>query len=101
MTTGQLVFYAGIGLLGATVLLAVIFLIVRPKYKPENAVYTGGRTDGSTQRLRNGYPTERVTVRRDGPAKAENGLSGPQTEKTEILNEETDVLSDDHTTPLL
>lgn len=63
MTTGQLLFYAGIALLALTVILAVIFLIKKPVYHPENAVYTG--STGQTQKLRNGYPTDRLTIRRE------------------------------------
>lgn len=55
MTTGQLLFYGGVALLGLTVILAIIFFIADP---------------GRTQRLRNGYPTDRVTVRRDSPRHA-------------------------------
>ena len=35
MTTGQLVFYGGLALLGLTLLTAVIFLIKKPEYKPD------------------------------------------------------------------
>jgi len=94
MTTGQLIFYSGLALLGLTVLTAVIFIVKRPKYRPENAVYESAEA-GQTQRLRNGYPTERQTIRRDKPA----GASEPteliktgqetagffQAEETEIL----------------
>jgi len=38
MSMGQIVFYCGAGLLALTVILAIIFIIVKPKYKPENAV---------------------------------------------------------------
>lgn len=36
MTTGQMMFYAGTGLLGVTVLLAIVFAIKKPKYQPQN-----------------------------------------------------------------
>lgn len=75
MTTGQLMFYAGIGLFGLTVILAIVFMIKKPKYRPENAV--GG--DGQTVPLRNGYPTEPVTARYDvTKGAADNG--GGETE---------------------
>ncbi len=64
MTTGQLLFYGGVALLVLTVILAVIFIIAKPKYVPQTAAY-GGSDPGGTQRLRNGYPTDRVTVRRE------------------------------------
>ena len=65
MTTGQIVFYAGVALLGLTVLLAIVFLIKKPVYRPETAAASGG--DGATARLHNAYSTERVTIRRDAP----------------------------------
>ena len=34
MTTGQLLFYGGAALLAMTVLLAIIFIIKKPKYTP-------------------------------------------------------------------
>lgn len=65
MTTGQLVFYSGLALLGLTIITAIIFLIKKPKYMPENVVNekVGGRR---TQRRQNGYPTEREAIHRSG-----------------------------------
>lgn len=79
MTTGQLIFYSGLALLGLTVLIAIIFLVKKPKYIPENAVY-GNTGTGQTQRLRNGYPTERQTIRRDKSIKSAGS--------TELINTE-------------
>ena len=62
MTTGQLVFYSGVGLLALTVLLGVFFLVKKPKYIPEQAVYEPGAPQ-QTQKLRNGYPTDRGGTR--------------------------------------
>ena len=56
MTTGQMMFYAGAGLLGLTVLLAIVFAIKKPKYQPQNL--TG---ESVTAPMRNGYPTQEVT----------------------------------------
>ena len=96
MTTGQIVFYSGVGLLVLTVLTAFIFYIKKPQYLPENAAY-GGRGDGSTQKLRNGYSTERITKRWKKTA------SGPETEKmesvksTETLQETSQISSQTET----
>lgn len=63
MTTGQIVFFSGVALLVLTIILAIIFIIRKPKYIPGNAIYL--ETDKSTQKLRNGYPTDRLTIRRE------------------------------------
>lgn len=60
MTIGQLLFYGGAALLGLTVLLAIIFIVKKPKYTPESAA-SAGTDPGRTQNLRNGYPTDRMT----------------------------------------
>jgi len=66
MTTGQLVFCSGLILLGLTIITTIIFIVKKPQYHPENAAYSGA--DGkSTQKLRNGYPTDRLTIRRERP----------------------------------
>lgn len=87
MTTGQMVFYSGVGLFILTIIVALVFLIRRPKYIPEKAVY-GAAVSNATQRLRNGYPTEQVTIRRETvPADRE-------TQATELIgDEETELLS--------
>lgn len=81
MTTGQLLFYGGAALLGLTIILAIIFLIKRPKYTPESAAYDVSYPE-RTQSLRNGYPTERVTIRRDRPQQA---MPVEDLEETELL----------------
>ncbi|MEY8316983.1 hypothetical protein AALB19_06620 [Oscillospiraceae bacterium 50-58] len=86
MTTGQMVFYSGVGLLVLTIIVALVFLIKKPKYIPETAVY-GDAVSNVTQRLRNGYPTERVTIRR------ETAQSQPEQGTELIAGEETELLS--------
>lgn len=85
MTTGQLLFYGGAALLGLTVILAIIFIIKKPKYVPESAAYDGADI-GRTQRLRNGYPTDRLTVRRESAKQ-------PAPETT-VLPEGTEPITD-------
>lgn len=60
MTTGQMVFYSGVGLLVLTILLGIFFMIKKPQYIPEHAELTPGEPH-QTQKLRNGYPTDPVT----------------------------------------
>ena len=67
MTTGQLVFYSGVGLLVVTLILAVVFWVKKPQYTPESAAHDGGEAQ-RTQKLRSGYPTDPLTRRRDTPA---------------------------------
>ncbi|MCX4372202.1 MAG: hypothetical protein OSJ58_10310 [Dysosmobacter sp.] len=88
MTTGQLLFYGGAALLGLTIVLAIVFLFVKPKYKPEVEDYRAGEP-GKTQSLLNGYPTDRMTVRRESAKPTE-----PVTSKGE---QETEMMSDDLT----
>ena len=69
MTTGQMVFYSGAGLLVLTVLLAVFFAVKKPKYVPENAAHVSAGPQ-QTEQLRNGYPTDPVTRRSRGGSAA-------------------------------
>lgn len=85
MTTGQLLFYGGVTLLGLTIVLAIVFIIVKPKYKPESGTYDGADPD-ITQKLLNGYPTDRMTIRRESPRPSDP--------------EETELLFDDRTEPM-
>lgn len=39
VTPGEMFYYGGLALAGVTVLLALVFLIFRPKYRPESATY--------------------------------------------------------------
>lgn len=89
MTTGQILFYSGVGLLGLTVVLAIIFAIKKPQYKPGNVVYSAA--DGNTQKLRNGYPTDPLTIRRKTGA-AGAGAGYEETER--IAVEQTEKISD-------
>lgn len=104
MTTGQLLFYAGVALLGATVILAIAFLIKKPKYVPESATYS--TSDNATISFRSGYPTDRMTIRRDSPIRATELLntnpldnSAKRTEmlekQTELLEKQTELLIDE------
>ena len=65
MTTGELVFSSGVGLLLFTLVLAVIFAIKRPRYMPEELSHEQN-PPGNTQKLRSGFPTEAVTRERAG-----------------------------------
>ena len=85
MTTGHLVFYGGLALLGLTILAAIIFLVKKPIYHPEDPIYetTGA---GSTQHLRNGFPTEKETIRRGSSKRTESM-------ETEAFDDEAGLLS--------
>lgn len=101
MTTGQLMFYGGIALLVLTILLAIIFIIIKPKYVPESSAYDG--SDASrTQQLRSGYPTDRLTIRREsvipGSALLDSTPAAPVQQATELLP--TEECSEQGTEPL-
>ena len=76
MTTGELVFYSGVGLLIFTLLLAVVFRIKRPRYVPEQLSHLPGGT-GDTQKLRSGYPTDPLTHRRETGGAESKAPSAP------------------------
>lgn len=101
MTLGQLLFWGGAGLLGLTVILAVVFLIKKPKYVPSKAAY---ESSGETQRLRNGYPTDRLTIRRDEPTKHVPETIRLEEETVKLEKEEpeegTILLQPEETVPL-
>jgi hypothetical protein len=82
MTTGQLLFYAGIALLAVTAVLALIFAVKKPVYHPESAAILPGA--GGTAPLRNGYPTDRATARYRQPQEADAAgtvaMTGAETE---------------------
>jgi len=82
MTTGQLVFFSGVVLLGLTIITAIIFIVKKPQYIPKNAAYDVA-DEKATQKLRNGYPTNRLTVQQ------KVSVSGKETEK---LSEGTVIL---------
>lgn len=99
MTTGQLVFYGGVVLLGLTILAAIIFLVKKPTYQPEDPIYetTGA---GRTQHLRNGFPTEKETIRRVSSERTEpmeteafDDDADPAAWETEAFDDETGLLS--------
>lgn len=64
MSTGQLIFYSGVGLLVLTIALGIVFWLRRPQYIPENADHDEDPSK-NTRKLRSGYPTNRLTVRRE------------------------------------
>ena len=78
-----MVYYSGFGLLAFTILLLIIFIVRKPTYKPENADYI--ESGSGTQKLRNGYSTDRMTKR-----VGQKSVS----ESTELLND-TQLLSED------
>lgn len=95
MTTGHLLFYSGIALFAFTVILAVIFALKKPKYELASVASTGG--DGGTQKLRSGYPTDRLTIRREPvipgtvllgqpPAAIAQPATVPLPQQTELLS---------------
>lgn len=99
MTTGQLVFYGGVVLLGLTILAAIVFLVKRPTYQPEDPIYeTNGA--GRTQHLRNGFPTEKETIRRVSSERTEpmeteafDDKADPTAQETEAFDDKTGLLS--------
>lgn len=79
MTQGQLLFYSGVALLVLTVLLAVLFVIKRPKYNPGS---TDAQPDGG--RRSTGEGTAAHSAASAGP-EATEVLQG---ETTELLRED-------------
>lgn len=64
MSLGQWLFFGGLALLAVTLLMGILFLIFRPKYRPENAAVQAPG-ERQTTRLRNGYPTDSMTARQN------------------------------------
>lgn len=85
MTAGHLLFYSGAGLLALTIVLAIVFVLKKPQYRPESEAYA---TPGGMQKFRNVYPTDPITIRRDKP---EKDADAPAEAKTE---QETEKLTD-------
>ena len=56
MTMGEMMFCGGVALLGLTVLLAVVFAIKKPRYRPQNLT---GKAVAEPEL--NGYPTQAMT----------------------------------------
>lgn len=95
MTTGQLVFYSGFAFLGLTIITTIVFLIKKPKYVPENAVYESAGT-GAARRSQNGYPAEQEAARRDG-APDTTELVDTKEAETEMVSEESQSLTENIT----
>ena len=91
MTTGTFMFFSGVGLLFVTIILGVVFWVKKPQYRPENAVDVRNG-DGNTLKLRSGYPTDPLTVRRE--------TAKPVASETAVLHEEMEQLSAVYTEPL-
>lgn len=103
MSTGQLLFYGGAALLAVTILLAIFFLIKKPRYTPESTYHAGAEISG-TQRLQNAYPTDPATLSRSGGKRRSERrtakLAGSQTE-TALLGQETASMARGSGTALL
>lgn len=93
ITMGQLVFYSGVGLLILTIILVCFFWAKKPQYIPGTAAYDG-MGDSKTRKIRSGYPTERLSVRKE-----EKRVVTPETVviqgETERLNDERPKLTCD------
>lgn len=104
MTTGEMVFYIGAGLLGLTVVLAIIFLIKRPRYVPEHVSHMPDKA-GATQPLRSAYPTDSMPGQPETEALApETPASGgqvtvPLVQGTVLLEQETLPLREEESGP--
>lgn len=83
MTTGEMIFYAGAALLALTVVLAVVFAVKKPVYRPESAA---ADDRSATQPLRNGYPTDPLTVRRERSATRETEVIDASQQTTELMD---------------
>lgn len=92
MTTGQIIFYSGIGMLILTVIIGIAFWIKKPRYTPEDAVYQDADGRG-TQKLRSGYPTDRLTVRRESEPLLKSD--------TATLHDRTERLGAEQTEPII
>lgn len=92
MTRGEMLFYAGAALLVVTVILAIIFIIRKPRYIPGG--YRGGL--GETTRLQNAYPTDRFT--QGYPHSQEQEIYHPDPGATELLPE-TELIQEAATEP--
>ncbi len=99
MTTGTMLFYSGAALLILTVILAVIFLIKKPKYSPENTAYMGDTT-GATQKLRNAYPTDHMT-KSEGAAKRMDQATELMTSDMPAAAPATELITDTLPTELM
>lgn len=97
-TQGELLYYGGFALLGFTVLLALIFLIKRPKYRPEQAA-SAQSTAPLTRRTT--APAGETEIISGATELITEPMNGGETElltqplhagETEILSGETELL---------
>lgn len=93
MTTGQVIFYSGVGLLVFTIVLGIAFWLKKPQYIPENAVYDGG-AEKRTRKLRSGYPTDRLTIRQESEQPIMSGTAVLQESTAQLGTEQSDTLPD-------
>lgn len=93
MSTGQLVFYSGVGLLVFTIVLGIAFWLKKPQYIPGNAAYDQG-ADKNTQKLRSGYPTDHLTVRREPKQPIMSGTAVLQESTAQLETDQEDTLPD-------
>lgn len=90
MTQGQMMFLSGAVLLLLTIVLAIIFIIKKPRYSPEQFE---GTDNGATSRFRNGYPTDRLTKRYPLVSEAPAQSVGVE-EETEHLQESSKLVEE-------
>lgn len=93
MTMGNIVFCSGVGLLVFTIVLGIIFWIKKPQYIPGSAAYDG-TANQHTQKLRSGYPTDRLTIRRESKQPAAPGAIMLQEVTERLAAEQTEPLPD-------
>ena len=85
MTTGKALFILGIVLMILTIILAILFLMKKPKYIPENAAVTVPG-DPRTKSLKNGYPTNQLTIRREPAPPVTEPIPSPPVSETVLLD---------------
>ncbi len=93
MTTGQLLFYSGVGLLALTVILAIVFAVKKVKYTPSNTSLSSD--PAQTQSLRSGYPTDPLTIRREFPKTDAVSAAMPISQETVPISQGTVPLTQD------
>lgn len=93
MTTGQVIFYSGVGLLVFTIVLGIVFWLKKPQCIPGNAAYDQG-ADKNTRKLRSGYPTDHLTVRREPEQPIMSGTAVLQESTAQLVTEQGDTLPD-------
>lgn len=77
-------FFGGVALLAVTVVLAIVFMIWKPVYRPESAaVQVPG--DQYAQQMTGSYPVPPVTARQEGPARQVPIQTDQVREETEYL----------------